>query len=240
MRYSVARTDLLPHHVAQSSGGWRRQRVREPGPELILGPHADVVGVGPGLRQRAKQPADRFQGHHVCQRMLPISEESLDGVVEGSDPRRQPQIDGRPNGQVGVVYDRLRQPARVPQTNLVAGIVGHPGAGGEFGDRERRGYRYVRQRRVTVPALAYMNCDNLGRIDRAATADADDRVSSTLRNDALSACNVRRRCVLANLGDGDRAPAVESVAHGTDHRTVGCDRPGGDERDARRPKPVEF
>src|SRR5215472_11434137 len=99
--------------------------------------------------------------------MIPVGEESLHGVVEGSDSRREPESDWRSKGQLGVVHDGMRQTTRVPQADLVARLVGHTSAGGELSDRERRGHSDMRQGRCTVSALAYVDCDYLGRVDRA-------------------------------------------------------------------------
>ena len=81
------------------------QREREPRPELTLGARLEVGGLRVRRQQARLQPAQRLERERVLERVAAACEQRLDGVVDGANAGREPQLERRLQRQLGVEDD---------------------------------------------------------------------------------------------------------------------------------------
>ena len=232
VRDAVAGADLLAHHVAEAAGGGARQRVGEPGGELVLGPDGGVLGVGLGQRQRPEQAPDRVQREHVREGMVAGAQVALDGVVERADAGAEPEPQRGRERQLRVIDDGVGQHPRVAAPGLGAGGVGEPGARGELGHGQGGGHRDVGEAALVPAPVRHVASDDLGRVDRAAPAQADDEIGAGRVHLGGGPLDLAQGRVLPDGDGGDRRAVGEGGAEAAGHRLVRRDRAGGDQRDA--------
>ena len=202
---AMPRADLLAHRVAQAAGRRARQCEREPRGNLVFRPHVDVVGRRLGARQGVEQATDRLQRHHVRKRMLAIGKEPLNRVVERADARRQPQLHRRRQRQLRVVDHSLDHQPRVAHARLVARLVRKSRACRELRDRQRGGHGDVGKGALVMPGQP--DRDDLGRIDHAAAAEADDCTHAGQSDVFGPGADLCHRRVLSDNHDGRRFEA---------------------------------
>src|SRR5215472_163627 len=99
--------------------------------------------------------------------MLAFGEETLDGMVKGADPGREPERNRRVQRDFGVVENGARHELGVASASLRAGVVREPRARRQLRDRKGGRNRDVGET-TEVPG------HDLGRIDGAASAEADN------------------------------------------------------------------
>ena len=136
--------------------------------------------------------------------MKSVGKESLDGVVQGPNPRRQPQRHRCGECQLRVVDDRVGQQPGIPQARLVARYVGEPGAARKLGHRQRRRDGDVGETTAgRSSTIGQLDADRLGGVDGTATAEADDPIHLRFRRALDGSLDLRHRRVLSD-DHGDR------------------------------------
>src|SRR5918992_754367 len=129
VRDAVAGPDPAPQRVREAHRGVERPEVREPGGDLQLQAHLDVLRPLPGTWQVSQEAAGTLEPGHVGDGMLPAEEEPLHGVVESPDAGREPELLRGEVGGLRVEYHYRRDGFGVREATLAPRrLVGNPHA----------------------------------------------------------------------------------------------------------------
>ena len=151
MRNIPAGADLVAEDVAQAHADVGQTKDRHPGRHLALAPRLDVLRLLHRQGQEAVQLADRFHRQGVGHRLRIHRPQRLDGVIEGFDTGRGPELGRRGYCDLRIKDHNLGHDARVRRADrfdpglLVRGsgklgeLPGREGGGnGDLGKRVLR------------------------------------------------------------------------------------------------------
>ena len=187
----------MPEDMAQADANIAQAENRQPGCHLTLATRLNIIGLFDGQGQRDVQLANRLHGQGIRHRLGVDRPQGFDCVVERLDAGRRPQLPGGRQGDLGIEHNRLGHDAGIdPQPLDPGGLIGDPGKGGKLARRQRGRNRNLGHVGLGLTVFEQFQSYDLGRINRAAAAKADDGVGLALARHGHGFVNRMARHVL--------------------------------------------